>query len=201
MKKYLIIALAVIMMVLAVSCGSQPAEKAEESSTEIKTLGDVFALETQDFQDLLDKDIYGCAFTYEGRMMRVVADVPEELYEKIDKLDMSDYEKYEKDKRELLSKVEVKLSEDITDQILGEEDLEALKGKTGKELLDDGFEYQYYSGDNQFAMNKGLGQYFVTVEGKVDESKTEENGAEAISDLKVTEVMFTGFSDALIQVK
>jgi hypothetical protein len=67
--------------------------------------------------------------------------------------------------------------------------------------LDDGFEYQYYSGDNQFAMNKGLGQYFVTVDGKVDESKAEEDGAKAISDLKVTEVMFSGFSDELIKVK
>ena len=201
MKKYLLIALAIVMMFCAASCGSQPAEKTEEGSTELKTLGDVFALETQDFQDLLDKDVYGCAFTYEGRMMRVVADVPEGLYDEIDKLDMSDYEKYEEEKKKLLSEVEVKLSEDITDQILGEEDLEALKGKTGKELLDDGFEYQYYSGDNQFAMNKGLGQYFVTVDGKVDESKAEEDGAKAISDLKVTEVMFSGLSDELIKVK
>ena len=83
--------------------------------------------------------------------------------------------------------------------MLSEEDLDALKGKTGAELVKDGWTYNgsFDLENMEFWMDKGPFQYTVVFDGSADGANAENYDAEAeTKDMKVKSVKFSMLGDA-----
>ena len=113
-----------------------------------------------------------CAFSYrEGVTLRVVADIPAEIDEKIQALDFDDYREIQE--RELIAPLPVKSVERIDNLIPTQEELDQYIGKTLLELLFYGFERSGYSigEDSVFLyMTKGISEFEVELDGMIEES-------------------------------
>ena len=100
---------------------------------------------------------------------------------------------------ELLAPIEITKMEDLTEQILTEDERKALVGKTGQELMDAGW---YSSGYNletmEFWMNYGPFLYTVVFDGKVEEADWADFKEEMIGDMTVRSVEFLMLGDATI---
>ena len=79
----------------------------------------------------------------------------------MDEIDYYDNQREEKF-RNILSDVQVISAENLTAQLPTTEQLNAYVGKTGKELLDDGFVYEGFDSNGQvFYMDKGVASLYV----------------------------------------
>ena len=87
----------------------------------------------------------------------------------------------------------------LNDQILSEDDLKALAGKTGKELVGEGWMYtgSYMLENMDVEMNYGPFAYMVRFDGKVDEKDWEDYDVEAgTADMKVVSAEFSQMGEA-----
>ena len=151
MKNTVLVLAAVLTLGLLAGCGNtQPAEEETSGSAEtegagvdlesIKTLGDAFTLEGKD-EYSEQRASYGgkyvYAFAVDGVAYRVIADLPDDIFDQILELDFD--EDYDKKEQALVKDLEVTTAENLTEQILSQEELDALVGKTGQELFDAGW--------------------------------------------------------------
>lgn len=113
-----------------------------------------------------------CAFSYrEGVTLRVVADIPAEIYEELDALDFDNYREIQE--RELIAPLPIKSVERLDSQIPTQEELDRYVGKTLSELLTDGFEMSGHSiGDESIFlyMTKGISEFDIELDGMIEES-------------------------------
>ena len=131
----------------------------------VTTLGQLLGLPDvgYGFTDLT----YVYAFEQDGNTYRAICDIPEETTQAIFDLDFDDPE-YEKAYRELVSPLPVKAIENLTEGMPTQEEAEQYLGKTGQELMDDGWTVQFYNlEDMQFGMYYGPYSYAITFEGEV----------------------------------
>ena len=127
------------------------AAEGEVDLESLKTLGDAFALQGKD-EDInqrgFSEDKYIYVFSIAGVPYRVTADLPADVSEKLFALEFD--ENYEKNEMELVSGLEITSRENLNDQILPQEELDALVGKTGQELFDAGWrEGSFYNTETQ----------------------------------------------------
>ena len=80
---------------------------------------------------------YIYVFTVGGNAYRVTADLSSDLEEKIFALEFDD--DYDKNEAALVQDLPISTAEDLSEQILSQEELDALVGKTGQELMDEGW--------------------------------------------------------------
>lgn len=164
-----------------------------------KTLGDALAASTERPGYGWDDKYFVGEFFVNDSIVRVVAKSTDEALEKSAELDFEDPD-YDKKFDEVVSGLEIVSAEDITAQRLSDDDIAALVGKTGKELVDDGFTFEYYDwygGEEGCSgiFTKGYFSYSVSFDATVSEDQTEDGG-EAIMDAKVTEAQYVGTSNA-----
>ena len=89
--------------------------------------------------------------------------------------------------------------ENLSEQIIDQKDLDKLVGKTGKELVEEGWKYNgsYDLGNMNVEMENGPFQYTVTFDGEVDEKDYEDYDVEkGTANMKVTKVKFNTVGDA-----
>ena len=205
------VALALVLAAVPLAaCSSTSSDSGDSSSAEQtaavdtsswKTLADAIAASTERPSYGWDDNYFIGEFHVNDNVIRVVAKSDAETLEKSNALDFSD-EDYDAKFDEIVSGLEIVSAEDITAQRLSEADMAALVGKTGKELIDDGFKFEYYDmygteGGCSASMAKGYFAYSVSFDATVAEDETEDGG-EAIMDAKVTDVQCVGTSnDAL----
>ena len=166
-----------------------------------KTIGDAIAASSERPSYGWDENYFLGEFHVDDRIIRVVATSDAATLEQTYDLEF-DAEDYDEKFDAIVGALEIVSAEDITDDRLTEDDLAALVGKTGKELVDDGFSFGYYDwyGSEEgcgAVMSKGYFSYSVSFDASVSESETEDGG-EAIMDATVTEAVCVGTSnDAL----
>lgn len=166
-----------------------------------KTLGDALASKTADMGSSHDDNHYIAVFEAGDKVIRVVATLDSETARKIDDLDPL-AANYEKDLNELIAGLELESAQDITDDELSQAELSALVGKTGQELVDDGFvfvDYAMYGAEDESAanMDKGFFSYCITFDAGVVEDQSEDEGA-AIMSAKVTAAERVSVSDSAL---
>ncbi len=209
MKKILGSVLVLLMAaMLLTGCGKAAEGRggSEESGSEekgisidsIRTLGDVIALEGENKQSSTYEGLQVYVFELNGRYYRARAELPEDVGKAVWETDFTDEEQMEK-LDELLAPIEITKMEDLTEQILTEDERKALVGKTGQELMDAGW---YSSGYNletmEFWMNYGPFLYTVVFDGKVEEADWADFNEEMIGDRTVRSVEFLMLGDATI---
>lgn len=164
-----------------------------------KTLGDALAAATGKPGSGGDEKTYVAVFEVGDSFVRVVAKMEPGLYDKIRALDYGS-DDYDKKFAELAGGLAIESAEDITSGKLSQDALDAYVGKTGQDLMDDGFEFSSYymfAGDETGAsMDKGFFSYGVTFDAKVPEDKAEDQGA-SIKDATVKAIQFVGVADSV----
>ena len=138
---------------------------------------------------------YVYAFEQDGNTYRAICDIPEETTQAIFDLDFDDPE-YEKAYRELVSPLTVKAIENLTEGMPTQEEAEQYLGKTGQELMDDGWTVQFYNlEDMQFGMYYGPYSYAITFEGEVKDPENFDEYTD-MGGLTVAAITCDGIGDA-----
>ena len=138
---------------------------------------------------------YVYAFEQDGNTYRAICDIPEETTQAIFDLDFDDPE-YEKAYRELVSPLPVKAIENLTEGMPTQEEAEQYLGKTGQELMDDGWTVQFYNlEDMQFGMYYGPYSYAITFQGEVKDPENFDEYTD-MGGLTVAAITCDGIGDA-----
>ena len=193
----------VLTLALAVltACGEEQKdeEQKEEKATidldSLKTMGDAFALEAENDQFGSDDQHFVYVFEIGGTAYRVIADMTKEVQKEMDKLDASKEDFNDKTK-EAAASLEISKRENLTEMIPSQEELDKFAGKTGQDLLDDGWTVSGWDIDeNTFTMNKGPFAYTVVIDSKLKESD-DFDGDEEIKKLKIKTIKYSNIGDA-----
>lgn len=204
--------LGLVVMPLA-ACSGQGASgdqsAAEDTTTEetvavdvssLKTLGDVMAIEGEGQTSTWNEEHYVYVTNANGAPLRAVVDLTPEIYSQIEELDFLD-EEYDQKLNDIIGGLELVSLDDYSDQVPSQEELDALVGKTGQELLDDGFTFSalsMYGGDETVAeYEKDLFRYEITFDGTVDGDADSFDGS-LVTELPVVSAGFIGLSDEAI---
>lgn len=176
MKKILALTLVIVMTALLLAgCGAKSSKDAEKEQSEqaditetLKTIGDAVSLNGENTQYGAYSDVFVYAFELDGKFYRVRADLSEDVSEAIWALEYD--EQHDEKLMKMVEDLPVSMVEDLSDQLLTEEERAALIGKTGQDLLDSGW---YCNGHNletmEFWMGYGPFLYTVIFDGKVAE--------------------------------
>ncbi len=163
MKKVILLMLAVLLLFGLCACGQDgsPSGQDTEGSGELLTMGDALSVESDYTYSGWDDKHYVYVFDNHGVPTRVVAAFSEELCQALDEIDFFDEERDEKI-YDLLSPLELESVEDLSSYIPAQEELDQLVGKTGQELLDDGYEiwgHEFQENKTAFTLVKGLCEF------------------------------------------
>lgn len=186
--------------------GSGEAEEAQEVViTELKTMGDALTA-GKDSQTIStwNEEHYIYCLMFNGVPTRVMADLDAELYEKVDEVVFSGAEDAEDQLEALLSPLPLSSVEDLSDGMLSDSDLSGLAGKSGADLLADGWiiNGSYWSDDESLAVLMDQGNFCYQVNFDQDVERGDDfDVEEAIQDLKVASVEFFGLGDACTELE
>ncbi|MBQ3405176.1 MAG: hypothetical protein IJG63_07160 [Oscillospiraceae bacterium] len=216
MKKIISLILAMLFVLAVLSaCGPSGDEASEpdagasdtaapETSSEdtdavvasLETIGDAMAAAlggNEQYAAYDGKFIY--VFDLDGTSYRVIASVPNDVFESIMALDYAD-EDYDAKYSELVTPLAIERYENLSQYIPAQEELDKLVGKTGQDLLDDGWTNWGYSLDTmEFWMHKEPFAYTVVFDGQL-ELTDDFDADEAIKPLTVKSVTYDGLGDA-----
>ena len=181
MKKLLTILFVIALMTAFTACGG---------ASEPKTLADVYDLETENFMEAYDAEYYACYYAIDGKYTRVSATMTQDLYDQADAISFDDPDRDAKVK-EILGPVEVTDVQDITALVPAEDDVSALVGKTGQELMDEGYDLTYFAvnGDvTSVSATKDYCAYLFDFDGTVKDD--DPAWKDKVAKMKVTEASF-----------
>ena len=206
MKKYLSLLLVLVIAVtLLAGCGSSKKEAPEASEkTEgvsidtIKTIGDIDNAKPEEYETSVYDDIVVYAFKLGDTYYRAKAAISKEEHDAYNAVDYADDDAQEQQSK-ILAPLKIDEMENLSDQMLSQEDLEALAGKTGKELVKEGWTYvgSYMLDEMSFEMNYGPFAYWVSFDGSADGKNTEDYDSEKeTADMKVKSVKFSALGQA-----
>lgn len=210
MKRFLSVMMVLVLVLsLSAGCGgsggssggntaSPTAEGEGLDLDSLKTMGDVLALEGRENEGTgFSEKTYGYGFELDGMWYRVIVDLPEDVSKALWELDYEDPE-YDEKMAALISPLEIKSAENLSANIPTQEEVDKYVGKTGQDLIDEGFTGNGYNLDNmEFWMS--LGPYLYTVVFDTDEKyeNTDDfNEYEVIGPLKIKSITCTGVGDA-----
>ena len=159
----------------------------------VAKLGDLLGL--PDIGYSLTGTTYVYAFEQDGNTYRAICDVPEETAQAIFDLDFDDPD-YDKKQNELIAPLPVKVIENLTEGMPEQEEAEQYIGRTGQELIDDGWSVQFYNLEEmKFGMNHGVYSYDITFEGNVKDPENFDENTD-MSGLTVMAITCDGIGDA-----
>ncbi len=203
MKRLVILLLSVLIAAGMCGCGGgkgdggESTPKSDFNIKKIKTLGEAMAVEADSRSAGWSDKQYVYVFEYEGRTYRVKAPMTPELNEKVGKVDFFADDK-DAQIAEVVGAQELESVEDLTDGIPAQKELDKLAGKSGAELLDEGYEPwgHYYDGEQlEFTMAKGDYEYTVTFNENIEPGDDFDETA-ALSGLTVKSVEYSGVSSS-----
>lgn len=209
MKKIIILTLTIIMVLFSLSAckmerpketvDTMPPTQLDTSNIDnLKTFEDVINLTKEETQSSVGSGYVVYAFKFGDDYYRVYSAISKELEDAYIKVDFAEDDAQEQQEA-LIKDIEIDKVEKLTDQILTEEQCNELVGKTGKDLVDDGWTYDgsYMLDEMEIWMAKGPFVYAVTFDGTVPESEYENFDCEkGTKDMKVKAVRFEMLGDA-----
>ena len=105
----------------------------------VKTLGEAYAVPSETYQACMSDDTYVYVFQMDGVFYRVEADMTPELTERVDAIDFFDEQRDEK-VLALIGDLPLRRVVDLSATLPSQAELDELKGKTGEELIEMGYE-------------------------------------------------------------
>ena len=212
MKKYLVILLALVLaLTMFTACGGTSEEPAGGSDSEsgsaaegsldpatIKTFEDVFSVaDEENSQYAFTDTVYVYAFPYGDDYYRAEVELTEEESNALWELDYEDPE-HDAKMKEIVSPLEITTFTNLTEGAPDQAYLDSLVGKTGGELFDDGWSYNYYNlEDMEAGLDHGVYSFMVTFEydGEQMENTDDFDFYEEFRDLKIKEITYEGIGD------
>ena len=205
MKRIVSLLLVLLMAVcMLTACGGSKDEPKEQSQSagasvdSLKTIGDIIEAAPEDLQSAVYEDKVVYAFKMGDNYYRAIAAISKEDSDAYMKVDFAD-EDYQEQQNKIVAPLKIDKIEDLSDQLISQEELDKLVGKTGKELVEDGWTYNgsYFLEEMQFELNKGPFVYMFVFDGSVDEKDYEDYDAEkGTRDMKVKSASFSALGDA-----
>lgn len=199
-KTLLCLMTAVCMLCTLIACAASKTETAQGQAADdqtpaFKTMGDVFAYESMNSGFSKTKYVY--MFEKDGIVYRAVADLPAEVSETIWGLEFFD-EKYDEKVQEAVAPLPIVQLDNLTERIPAQAELDALIGKTGQELRDEGWTISAWQLDDmEFTLNHGPFAYTVVMEGDYTPNENYDFDEDAdFGPLKVKSVTYYGIGDA-----
>lgn len=205
MKKVISLTLALVL-VLAVFAGcakktddtNTPSGSSNASVDSLKTIGDILALNLDGEKQYAT---YGSKFIYvfeiDSTIYRAITSVDEATEQALFDLDYADPD-HDKKMADIVSSLEIETLENLSENILPQEELDKFVGKTGADLLNDGWVtgMGYNADTMEFWLEYKSIQYTVVFEGSVDAEAEDFNEEEAIKPLVIKSVTYNGLGDA-----
>lgn len=169
---------------------TQAPEAAENA--EFHTMADVFAYDSDNYASGGDYYIY--VFEKDGIIYRATAKFPPDVSEKVAAIDIFD-EQYDAKVREAVAPLKIEKLDNLTEMIPPQEELDALVGKTGQDLLDDGWTIWSYQLDiMEFGLHHGPFAFTVVFNGELEMTDDFDEYA-AIAPLTIKSVTYDGIGD------
>ena len=204
MKKISLFLALVLALSLLAGCGQSGGESASDTPEaaagtsdidSLKTIGDVLALEGAEFRQSAAYDnVFIYVFDLDGTIYRVFAPMSDDVFTAI--MDLEYDEDHDAKFNELVSPLEIDRCENLSEQIPPQEELDKLVGKTGADLLDDGWSCSGYMLDTmEFWMDYGMFEYTVAFDGSLEMSDDFDE-YEAIRPLTVKSVVYSDLGNA-----
>ena len=200
MKKIIALAL-VCLMALSVfaGCGANKAADGNSSASdasasgEFKTFADVVKYDS--LGTSLGEKTYVYVFDADGVYYRAVADLPDDVAEELNNLDYA--EEYDGKVLEIVSPLKIARLDNLSEAAPSQDELDKYVGKTGQELLDDGWTcWGCNLNDMEFTMNHGDYSFAVMFDAEPMEMTDEFEQEEAIKPLAVKSITYLGIGDA-----
>lgn len=202
MKKDLALLLAALMALsLLAGCAVQSGTKQETSDSsetavtadDFKTLADIAGYESIGYT--YDEERFATAFEADGVYYRVDANMTPEVYEALDELDFFDDE-HDAKLAKIVSPLEITKVTNLTENIPTQAEMDALIGKTGQELLDEGWSNWGWNLDTlEYWMYHGPYAFTIAFTGDV-EVTDDTDGDEILPGLVVKSVTYDGLGNA-----
>ena len=192
------------------SGSSKSQDQSQSSSAEAtianpdwKTLGDALADQTGLLASGNNDSSYVIVFTADDGTYRAVAKMQPDTAKKLEGLDIFNPE----DTQKIIDAVrglELISAEEISGDLLSQEEVDSYVGKTGQDLIDDGLTFDRYfmSGGDQTgaSFSRGYHNYEFTFDAEVAEDAPEDGGA-AIMSAKIVEAQsFGNLSNAVFDL-
>ena len=198
------ILIAILLLFACIACGKvseSPAQDAPAQSEQTEAEGFITMADVMVYESLSSccyEDLYIYVFEKDGKYLRADADIPADVYDKIEAIDFF-ADDYWEQTANLIKDLPIKNLYDLSAALPSKSEIDSLVGKTGKELTDMGFTDSGSFGcmEDMFEayLNYGAGQYEVFFDGVV----AYEDGLDveaAIQNLTVKSIAFNGLSDA-----
>ena len=211
MKKGFVCVLSLLIVLsLFAACGKKgsndptPTNNIPASDTlSVKTIGEALALKGEgEFQSATLGKAYVVVFEKDGVYWRVIAELTPEQHDALFALDILD-ENHDEKEKELVSPLTVTKIEDLNEKKLSDDDMAALVGKTGAELLDSGWTsgMGYNLDSMEFYLEYAPFMYTVTFEKQEQLENTDDFDEEAaVASLKVVSVSFSGLGNSATEI-
>ena len=203
MKKTIILILT-FAFVLAVFTGcsqktdnvTNPSANSSADVSSFKTIGDIINSGIESVQSANTDKHYIYVFQIDQVYYRAIANLTPELSQSLFDLDFDDKD-YESKLKDIVSPLTIDKLENLTETIIPQAQLDKLVGKTGEDLLNDGWSsgMGYNLETMEFWMSKGAFEYTVVFDGQLENSD-DFNEEEAIKPLVIKSVTLNGIGDA-----
>ena len=220
MKKIIAIIMPMILTASCLTaCGGGPASTevpgvnlTEEDATDdievfrdlvAATIGDAMSYETEGSQYAAYNNMFVYVFTLNNVTYRVFSHLDDAAFNELMELNMFD-DDYEEKFNAIVGPLPIEGFDNLTLMIPTQEELDALIGKTGEELFNDGwgsFGFTLY--DMQCFMEKGPFSYNVTFDGSYEDPDNvpeDFDGDAFFAPLKVTAIEYTGIGSSATEI-
>ncbi|MBR0541470.1 MAG: hypothetical protein IJK26_04605 [Clostridia bacterium] len=203
MKKTMALILSLVLF-LAVFSGcakntdgeTNPSVNSSADINSFKTIGDIINSGIDSIQSANTDRYYIYVFQVGQEYYRAVSNITPEISQSLFDLDFDD-KNYDSKLNKIISPLEIDKLENLSDTVIPQEELDKLVGKTGEELINDGWTagMGYNLETMEFYLNKGAFEYTVVFDGKLENSDDFDE-EEAIKPLVVKSVTLNGIGDA-----
>ena len=191
MKKLFILLLAAMMLLALTACGGAGGNEPAGEPAEMSTLGDALSAESSYYYSACDSSYYVYVFDNHGTPCRVVAEMTEDLYNALTAIEFTDPDKDQKT-MDLIGGLPLIRVDDLSQGIPSQDELDQLAGKTGQELLDEGFEVWGYDEEaDEYDLVQGDYEYKACFNEKAENSTGDDD---AIRELTLQSIVYDSIS-------
>lgn len=194
MKKMITVFVAALMLFAVTGCSGNLFAPFDYETPE--TMGDV--MEHIPNAEYSGSEGYTFYYACElgGSYYRFKGEMTQEQYDAFNSIDFS-AEDAQEQRDAIVSEIVITDRQQLDDQILSRDDLDALVGKTGQELLDAGWTpgYGYDLETGEFSLFYGPFSYKVVFDGEFEESDEIYDDEEYFKDRTVTSAKFDSLGD------
>lgn len=199
MKKTITAFIAVLMLFAVTACGGASGEGEAASGFDFEapeTVGDLLALEPSNMHQSTEDNTFYYGMEMDGSYYRFKAEMTQEQCDALFDIDYAADDAAEQEAA-ILSDLVITDRQKLDDQILSQEDLDALVGKTGQELLDAGWTpgYGYDLEAGEFWLFYGPFCYTIGFDGEFEESDDIIDDEDYFKDHTVTSATFNSLGE------